>query len=272
MGDINNISNGTLNEENKTIIGDFSNNNEIDVQDKNNAEYKIIIVKSDLPSMLISLNGVDLQTINKGSKEVKYENNQVILNSSNSKYNFTDSSVQLKGRGNFNWGLSKKPYQIKLSSKTNVLGMGKSKTWLLIANHGDATLMRNKLVYDLAKNIGMPYTQNSEWIDLWVDGEYIGNYLLTEKIQVGTNRVELTDEENSLIAELDNNYYDKEEHYFKTNISNTHFVLKDSEAQDEGLHAFSNFKDYVNNFEKELYKDNKNWNKISSMIDVESFI
>ena len=241
---------------------------------ENNEDFIIY----DLPVISISLNGTTLEEINSGSKETKYQGNSLILKTvDNEQYDFEDSDVEIKGRGNFSWTLPKKSYQIKLSKKQNVLGMGKAKTWLLIANYADATLMRNKLTYDLAKELNMPYTQNSEWVELWVDGEYLGNYLLVEKIQINDNRVELKNSQGLLI-EMDNNYFLEEINWFKSSKSGSYFVLKDSVADDEGEQdsqaevAFNNFKNYINEFESYLYAKNKNWSKISSMIDVESFI
>lgn len=244
----------------------------------NNEDTLIDIEQSDLPTISISLNDVTLEEINSGSKDIKYKGNTLVFeDKTKESYNFTDTDVEIKGRGNFSWTLPKKSYQFKLSSKVDVLGMGKHKTWLLIANYGDNSLMRNKLTYDLASEIGLAYTQNSEWINLWIDDEYQGCYLLVEKIQVGDNRVELNDD-SGLIVEMDNNYYASEKNYFQSNISTSHFVLKDSVADDEGEinsvseKSFKEFENYINKFESYLYSENKDWNKISSMIDVESFI
>ena len=53
---------------------------------------------------------------------------------------YIDTDMSMKGRGNTTWGLPKKPYQIKLDSKQDILGMGKAKKWVLLANYGDRSL------------------------------------------------------------------------------------------------------------------------------------
>ena len=266
-GDITNISSGSIDIDNKIITNDFSQNNEMTIT-YNEKEYIVKVLKSNLPSISISLNGVTLNQINTNSKDIKYLNNS--LNLFSDSQNISDSSVEIKGRGNFSWGLPQKSYQVKLSSKVNILGMGKSKTWLLIENYSDNSLLRNKTAYDLASNIGLDYTQKTNHVDLWVDGEYIGIYLLTEKVQVGSNRVELKNDDG-LIVEMDNLYYGGEDHYFRSNTTGSYFVLKDSDAEDEGVSSFKKFKNYINEFESKLYSNDKNWDEISSMIDVESF-
>lgn len=103
---------------------------------------------------------------------------------------------ELKGRGNGTWGAAvKKPYQIKLSKKTDLLETGnaanKNKTWVLLANAGDPTQLRNSVAFAYAQSLGLEYTPEFAPIDLYYDGEYRGSYLLTEKVQVKPGRVDM---------------------------------------------------------------------------------
>ena len=275
-GNVTQVSSGTIDTINGTINNNFSQKDTI-VITANNVNYTVKVMQSDLPSMSISLNGVTLSQINSGSKSTKYKNNSLVIKSKdNSEYDFSNSKVEIKGRGNYTWQLPKKSYQIKFDDKYNILGMNKAKTWILLANYMDNSYARNKVAFDFAKNIGLKYTPNYKFIDLWIDGEYLGNYMLVEKIQVAKNRVELNDD-YGIIAELDNTNY-QGEILFRSNTSKTFFTLKDSVADDTdetdstSIAAFKSFENSVNEFEKYLYADNKDWNKITSMIDVESFI
>lgn len=107
----------------------------------------------------------------------------------------------LKGRGNTSWtAASKKSYQVKLNKKADLLDIAvpegeseEAKKWLLIGNPFDPTLMRNEMMYQLAKDIGMPSAIDAEAVDLYYDGEYRGAYLLTEKVEVGSGRVDIDD-------------------------------------------------------------------------------
>ena len=108
----------------------------------------------------------------------------------------------IKGRGNSTWGIgNKKPYQISLSKKTDLLETGNSdnaaKKWLLLANADDATLIHNSIAYDLALELGMCGTESAP-VDLYYDGAYRGNYLLCEKIEVGSGRVDIHDLEGDI--------------------------------------------------------------------------
>lgn len=109
----------------------------------------------------------------------------------------SDDLRQLRGRGNSTWYNEKKPYQFKLESRADLLDTGdpdeKNRTWVLLADAWDQTLLRNKLSLDLALELGMEEASRSEHVDLYYDGEYRGIYLLAEKVEIGQGRVEEQD-------------------------------------------------------------------------------
>lgn len=107
--------------------------------------------------------------------------------------NYTGRIASFHGRGNSTWDEAKKPYAIELENDGDILGMGSGKKWVLLANAYDGSLLRNKIVYDMAAEIGMAYTPETRWVDLYIDGEYQGVYLLSEKVEMEHNRIELSD-------------------------------------------------------------------------------
>ena len=115
---------------------------------------------------------------------------------------YADALTQLKARGNTTFTNSpKKSYQIKLSSKSDLVGCGeKVKTWVLLAGYTDATQMHDKTFKDLASELGMPYIASCDWVDLFYDGEYRGTYLISEKNSVGKTSVDITDMEDAYEA------------------------------------------------------------------------
>lgn len=103
----------------------------------------------------------------------------------------------IKGRGNATWFNSKKPYNIKLQGKIDILGMGQAKKWTLLANAFDPTLLRNALCWKLSEAWGLRYTLDYRHIDLYANGEYLGNYIICESVEVGENRVNVRDLQTS---------------------------------------------------------------------------
>lgn len=102
----------------------------------------------------------------------------------------------IKGRGNATWQSNKKSYGIKLSYGADLFGMGEGEDWILLSNVFDCTKIRNKLCLDMAAALGLQGSSECEWVDLYLNGVYHGNYLLCEKIEIADGRVELVDLES----------------------------------------------------------------------------
>lgn len=99
----------------------------------------------------------------------------------------------IKGRGNATWSFKKKPYNIKFEEKTDLFGMGKAKKWSLLANYLDPSLIHNSIAFDIADATGLKYTSKSIIVDLFINDDYYGNYLLCESVEVGSTRVDIND-------------------------------------------------------------------------------
>ena len=224
----------------------------------------------DLPAIHIFLNDCTLEEIHDGATGIPYEGNTLDLDGK--EY----TNVRVKGRGNSSWKMPRRSYQIKLPSRDSVLGMPPAKKWLLISNYADASLMRNKLMYDLAAQI-MDFAPQSEFADLWIDGDYRGVYLVCQRIATGKTSLNLKSKQG-ILAEIDTFYWHDTDSYFKSNYSPAVFTLKDSPADDMekedslARKSFSDFEDYVRRFKDLLYAEDKDWNQISSMMDVDSFV
>ena len=104
-----------------------------------------------------------------------------------------ETSSEIKGRGNATWGYRKKPYQIKLSAKTAILGMDKAKTWILLANYTDQSALHNALAFELGGDLGVPYNIEYNFVNLYIDGEYRGLYMICEKVQIDGNRIDISE-------------------------------------------------------------------------------
>ena len=219
---------GTINS-NQEIVGDFSKQESFKLTLKDGSIEDVVIIKSDVPALYINLkNNVTLQTINGGSKDIKYKATFKIIGDDNAKYNISDDNIEIKGRGNTSWAMKKKSYQIKLNKKQNLfdIGNGKSKKWVLLANYSDPTLLKNKIMYDLCVKANLSSIPNSKSVDLYVNGDYIGNYLLCDKVEIGSARINLKNK-NAVLAELDNAYYKDEQYNFQTKYSLNHYSIKE---------------------------------------------
>lgn len=111
-------------------------------------------------------------------------------------------TTEIRGRGNSSFDgkaeqddyASKNSYRLKLTQKANLLGVGETadRDWVLIANKFDISSLRNYLVWDLAERMGtIPYVPSCTWVNLYINGAYRGMYMLCEKIEVASDRVDI---------------------------------------------------------------------------------
>lgn len=101
-----------------------------------------------------------------------------------------DGAIEIKRRGNTTAGKPKKPFRLKLSTKADLFGMGKSKHWVLLANYNDRSNLRNKLSYDLGLSLGLAGCE-STFVNVIFNGQYCGLYQLCEAIRIEEGRVDI---------------------------------------------------------------------------------
>lgn len=155
------------------------------------SSYRLFVLCSqNLPAVYITTQSGSLNYIhsNKENKEPGsiriYENGKQALDS---------ELKQIKGRGNTTWNREKKPYNIKFDKKTSVLGMAKAKKWSLLANDLDTALLRNNAILGIAESLPFLFTSDFRYVDLYINGEYKGNYFVCESVEVGSSRLNITD-------------------------------------------------------------------------------
>ena len=218
-----------------------------------------------VPRMNITLNGVSLEEINAGSKDVKYEGNWLDLYEGDEK-TLEAENVRVKGRGNGTWAQEKKPYQIKFDKKVDLFGLGKAKKWALLANAMDATNLRTAIAFDLEEMLDMNPRFDGEFVELYVDGEYVGLYYLTHVVEIGKSTVDLKDPMGVLV-ELDNIYGDLEHNYSTKN--GELLVVKDFVNVENMPMAMERFVERFN--ELEIAIEEKNYSKVEEIADMDSF-
>lgn len=104
---------------------------------------------------------------------------------------------KIKGRGNSSWEASgllygKYAYNVKFDSKIKPLNMKsatKAKSWCLLANNMDESGLRNAVAYETAMLAGLSNVPEYKEADLYNNGEYLGSYLITEKVDVGGSKL-----------------------------------------------------------------------------------
>lgn len=159
------------------------------------SETLVLLRSENIPSISIILTDGTIGDINKDKSISKTGYLQTVY--SDNTVDYQGQFNKIHGRGNSSWAEEKKSYTIEFAEEVSLLNMEQSTHWLLISNSYDESSLRNKLVYDTAKHYGVNYAIDSQYVDLYVGDQYMGLYLLCEKIQVSENRINIADLQKS---------------------------------------------------------------------------
>lgn len=163
--------------------------------------YSLTILRSaNVPALYVDTASGTMTGIHKTKGTA--EPGELRLYLSDGTLDYSGRLESIKGRGNSTWEYTKKPYNLTLSTDGDLLGMGSGKKWILLANALDQTHLRNKIALDLARDAGLAYTPEGQWVELYLNGDYTGLYLLTERNEVHPNRVNIA-REGSFLVEKD---------------------------------------------------------------------
>lgn len=182
----------------------------------------------------------------------------------------TEDSVSIKGRGNTTWAMPKKSYALKFDKKISLIDEPKDKSWVLLANYADKTMMRNALAFYMGKISNLDYTPRSHFVELMLNGRYNGTYQLCEKLKISNDRVNVGDDgfllEIDARAEADDITFNTKYLDYPVNIKDP-----DVEVNDEN---YNFIRDYVTTAEAALFSNNfadidEGWQKY---MDIDSFV
>ena len=102
-----------------------------------------------------------------------------------------DGSIDIRGRGSSSWGMPKQGWSFNTIETAQLLDMAPGRTWALIANYADKSLMRNYLAQEFARDLGMAFAARNRFVDLILNGDYMGTYTITERVRIGEGRLNL---------------------------------------------------------------------------------
>lgn len=164
---------------------------------KNGANtYDVKVMQGEnLDCVLLTTASGDLEYISQS--KTHHEKGAMCVITSEGRKMYSSDFDYIRVRGNYSFYPYKKSFHIKLNDGYNMLGMGSSKTWLLIANYMDNSQLRNAITYDMAFACDLPGTVEYRCVDVYVNTIYYGTYLLTEKVQINQSRVNIPDLEKS---------------------------------------------------------------------------
>lgn len=183
----------------------------------------------------------------------------------------TELDGQIKGRGNSTWKAPKKPYRLKFNDKVGFLGEPKDKSWVLLANYYDKTMIRNATAFYMGSISNLEYTPHFHFVDVILNGRYHGTYQLGDKLKISKNRVNVGDD--GFLLEIDERAIGENAVYFTTTHLDQPVNIKepDVEYDDEN---FNYIKDFMSEADDALFSDDftdpeNGWQQY---LDMDSFV
>lgn len=241
---------------------------------------------SNLPILIINTNGNDIVD------EPKVTAHMSIINNGNGDRNYLtddpneyDGAIGIELRGNSSQTWAKKPYGIETRYGTgenynvSLFNMPKENDWVLHAPYVDKTLLRNTLIYKLASEIGL-YAPRTQFCELMLNDEYMGVFVLIEKIKKDPGRVNISKPtlENItggyILEMIMNKQLEAGETHFKLPHSEKEVLVKYPKVEDILPEQLQYISTYLNDFENALNSDSfaDSIDGYAKFIDIPSFI
>jgi len=165
-----------------------------------------------------------------------------------------EGEMKIKGRGNTNWyQVPKKSYAIKFPEKQSLLGFPKAKSWVLLGNYDDKTLLKTDLAFYMGRTMcKFDYIPHFDFVTLTLSDDYRGIYQLGDKLTITKGRV--NNGHDGFLLEIDGKSDKNEDVTFRTPHISFNINIKDPEVTTDS-EDYQFIKDYVIAAEAALYSD-----------------
>lgn len=161
------------------------------------AQEKVQAFSSNLPIVVINTNGQSIPNSVKITAEMGIiYNGDGQINQTSDPFNNYNGRIGIEIRGSSSQMFPKKQYAVETRDSINnnldvsLLGFPEDNDWILNAPYSDKSLLRNVIVYSIANRMGR-YASRSRFCELFLNNEYMGVYILFEKIKRGKGRVDI---------------------------------------------------------------------------------
>ncbi len=197
----------------------------------------------------------------------------ISIDPNGSGYAAYSGTMGIRGRGNSTWAYPKKPYRVKLDTKSPIMGIAAERDWVLLANYNDRSQLRTVAAMEASRATDMAYTPTLRHVEVILNGRYDGVYVLTQHNEVGPDRVDITEMEPEDIAgeeltggyrlEIDARLEENNEPGFRTG-KNVPVVIKDPDPAAPQQRTY--IRQFVQAFEDALFSPgfrdpNTGWRK-----------
>lgn len=203
LSDLNLRPSISIDNQNTTVINDNSGDGVLVDDFSKPVHYSVVDINSGnvlhrYTVYVTIYTGLPMMHINTDDKEdvtsrTEYKGAQLSITNAG-EYNLSSVHLQIKGRGNTTWRNSdrKKPLRLKFDEKQSLFGEHSDKSWVLLSNYTDKTMLRNAIAFFMGSISDLAWTSSSHFVELYLNNEHMGTYQLCEKIKIAKHRVNTT--------------------------------------------------------------------------------
>lgn len=188
-----------------------------------------------------------------------------------------DQEVQIRGRGNSTWFMPKQPYRIRFSQNTSVYGMPEARTYVLLAEYADKSLLRNTIVHKFSSKLNhIDHSISTRMVEVYINDQYRGVYTLSEQVESHKNKLYVDVDYGRLDAgfflELDQRIFDLgiPEQLWWFNLTGRAYEIK--RPNPDNLDYTQAHTDFISNYFYELQQALIAQSGYEAYIDVDNFM
>ena len=151
-------------------------------------QYEVVIMESsEIATLFIQTESGHLDDIHE-SQSHREMAQLLMIDADGETILYNGEADRFNGRGNTTWTKSKRPYNFRLAESANLLGIGDAnhRHWALLADFMDSTRLRNTISHSIAQEVGLEAAIRFRPVDVYINNEYMGLYLLTERVRTNT--------------------------------------------------------------------------------------
>lgn len=192
------VETGECIEKNNSLTGFSYNEKYVCKNLSTEKKFVLCIMKSEnLPVVFLDTDSGTVDNI-WADKSVE-ENGKLRLFSAAGEFLYNGGLNSVRSRGNYSFAhYEKKPFSITLKEEASLLGLDMGRKYVLLSNASDPTLVANDIARRLETALETDYDNIGCFVDLYANGDYLGTYYLCESIEIGYERIDITNLEEQM--------------------------------------------------------------------------
>ena len=249
----------------------------------------VVYDESNLPLIIIDTYGAEIPDEPRIPAYMGIIDNESGVNQLTDDFNDYDGHITIERRGNSSQWNDKRPYRFETvdqdgeNNNVELLGMPEENDWVLYAPWQDKTMIRNVLAYQLSNDMGR-YASRTRYVELYLNGDYQGIYVLMEKIKRDNGRVNISklnpeeiegdDITGGYILKFDWFFTGDNIGGFQSNVDGNTYNYHYPKPSDIVPEQEEYIQDYIDDFENIMLSNNyaDSITGYPSIINVESFV